>query len=345
MLRLPGGLLCAACIVLVPFNAANARNNCFDRPLPPANFVIEACSQIIASTPNEPLPYINRAMAYFGTGKTDAALADLDKALNGRPKWGPIYLDRASIYLSMNKYDLAIADLDKAIEYTSELNLKDMAIRNRSQAFLEKGEIAAAEADASQAISNEPKNPTGYLRRGYIFLTQNNLDAARGNFEYALQLDRFYIPSLLSLGSVELVQGNGDAALKNFDEAIRVDRDAGTLARRCFARAFLKQDFGAAMSDCNEAAAKQPENAYVFDIRAFLYLQMQRYDDAIKDYNAALVLNPHLASSLYGRNVAERASGDISKADADLASAKSINANIEREFGKPIVLGVADANN
>ena len=53
---------------------------------------------------------------------------------------------------------------------------------------------------------------------------------------------------------------------------------------------------------------------------------------AVTDYDAALKLKPHQASSLYGRGVGRRRLGKITEANSDIAEAKAIKPGIADEF-------------
>ena len=55
------------------------------------------------------------------------------------------------------------------------------------------------------------------------------------------------------------------------------------------------------------------------DSRGLAYLKKGQWDAAIADYNAALRLNPKLASSLYGRGLAKLKNGDTNGGNADMA--------------------------
>jgi len=59
---------------------------------------------------------------------------------------------------------------------------------------------------------------------------------------------------------------------------------------------------------------------------------MGQTKNAIADYDAALRINPKHASSLYGRGLAKRRSGNVSGGDGDIAAAKLIQPDIADEF-------------
>jgi len=58
---------------------------------------------------------------------------------------------------------------------------------------------------------------------------------------------------------------------------------------------------------------------------------MNRLDLSIEDYDAALLLNPKAAWSLYGRGLAHLRSGAVEAGNADITAAKAIRSSIEDE--------------
>jgi len=86
--------------------------------------------------------------------------------------------------------------------------------------------------------------------------------------------------------------------------------------------------------DCNEALRLRPHEALYLDSRGLTYLKLRQFDKAIADYDAALTLNPQLASSRYGRGIARRQKGDLVGGDVDTAAAKAIKANIAEQYAQ-----------
>ena len=76
----------------------------------------------------------------------------------------------------------------------------------------------------------------------------------------------------------------------------------------------------------------RPNDAHALDSRCFVYLKMNNADAAIPDCNAALAINPNMASSHSSRGLAERMKGDTGAFNADIAAAKAIQANIDSQY-------------
>ena len=70
----------------------------------------------------------------------------------------------------------------------------------------------------------------------------------------------------------------------------------------------------------------------MLDTRGFVYLKLGQSENAIKDYDAALKLDPKLAGSLYGRGIAKARKGDRNGGSTDMEAAKAIKADIAEEF-------------
>jgi tetratricopeptide (TPR) repeat protein len=95
-------------------------------------------------------------------------------------------------------------------------------------------------------------------------------------------------------------------AVQDFDEVIRLN----------------PKDFEAHNNRCWTLAA--------IDSRGLVNLKLGKTSDAIRDYSEALQKNPRSASSLFGRGVAKRRSGE--DGSFDLRMAKSLDPGIAKEF-------------
>jgi tetratricopeptide (TPR) repeat protein len=110
---------------------------------------------------------------------------------------------------------------------------------------------------------------------------------------------------------------------------IRLRPDGETYNNRCWTRAALG-DLQGALKDCDEALRLKPGLAIALDSRGLVDLKLGRNAEAIKDYSASIDKDPRSVSSLFGRALATKRSGGDGAADLDLA--KSMDANIGREF-------------
>ncbi len=89
-----------------------------------------------------------------------------------------------------------------------------------------------------------------------------------------------------------------------------------------------------ALADCDQALKIKADASDVLDTRGFVYLKLNQIDNAMKDYDAALKLDPKLAGALYGRGIARTRKGDKNGGTTDINAAKAIRADIAEEFAR-----------
>ena len=65
-----------------------------------------------------------------------------------------------------------------------------------------------------------------------------------------------------------------------------------------------------------------------------VHLRLNRLDDALADYDAALKLNAKKAYSLYGRGIAKLRRGDAAGGQADIAAGIAISPDIGQVFAR-----------
>lgn len=102
----------------------------------------------------------------------------------------------------------------------------------------------------------------------------------------------------------------------------------------CWVRAEGNIQLHKALRDCTRALKEKLDSASVLDSRGLVYIRLGRWAQAIRSYDAALHIRPHLAASLYGRAVAERHEGKHARARADLAAALKVNPHVEQFFAR-----------
>lgn len=246
-----------------------------------------------AADPTDAEGFSRRGMARLAQRDREGALADLDKAVSmGAAE--PRYLyQRAMVQQAFGRPQLALADLDKAIGMKPDFTDALMA---RAGLRLRTGRRAEAEQDADAA--------------------SKALNAASNT---RLALAGLY-------DALELLE----KAIPEFDRWIGahpVDNDIpSALNGRCWARARLNRDLDKALADCNTAIRKMVRKEAGLDSRALVHLRRGEFADAIKDYDAALAVNPKMAVSLYGRGVAKAKMGQKDAGEKDIAAATELNA-------------------
>jgi tetratricopeptide (TPR) repeat protein len=208
------------------------------------------------------------------------------------------YFYRGAAYVAKNDFDRAVADYTQAI--TMDPTESDY-FNSRAAIHEHKKDMTRAMADYDQAIKLNPKSAYAYNNRGASF--QRKGDFARASSDYG--------------EVVRLQPENPDA-----------------WAARCWVRAAGGREVQQALSDCNQSLKLKADAPDVLDTRGFAHLRLGKMDEAIKDYDAALKLDPKLAGALYGRGVAKMRKNDKAGGGADMTAAKGMKSDVDAEFAR-----------
>lgn len=360
-----------------------------------ADRVIAACTALMQSDKQPKAVLISTLIArgnvYLRKGQADLAISDYDAVLKINPKSSLGYLDRGAAYLYKLDYERAVNDCSEALKLQPnfieaymckgwaylengnpddaianfsiilQLNDKDLATifarGARGESYFVKGDYDRAIADFDQAIKEQKKVASLFLRRGDAHREKKDFEHATYDYNEAIaiapaygtvgeydhlggvptdksDLDVKYALAFKNMGNqIYADDGAGsDGALRAYNEAIRINpKYAAAYNNRGNVYA-TKGRYDKAMADYNEAIKLAPSFAFAINGRGNTYLRLGEHDKAIADYDAALALNPHLATALYPRGIAKQRKGDGDGAAHDKAAAVAIDPAIAARF-------------
>lgn len=306
--------------------------------------------------------YRRRAGVRAGLGQVDGALSDLDILIAKEPGDLDAHGLRASLYLQRGRNDEAIADVrglakskpDDAAAHALLANVLAMADK-RAEAIAETEKSLALKpggdpyrirlrfgleaddkarlADMVALIKYDPWSdlPLAPLKR----LVAN--PAARTAILQAYDAALAESPDLtdpITAARDRAIAVGGDP--KAYIAAVDVKLakkpgDAEVLNEACWARAWLKVDLDAALTQCDKSIAADRQAA-TLDSRGLVRLQRGEWDKAAADYGDAVALRPTLASSLYGRGIARKRLGDAVGSKADIAAATMLDTKVAENY-------------
>ncbi len=162
----------------------------------------EEADAAIKKFPNDREVRVGRASLLAEMGKTDAAVADVKKLLDGKDDRG-IELALADLYVKGRKFDDAAKALDAAEKMSESQEDKIDVWFQRGAMFEREKNIAAAEAEFRKVLAVMPDNPATLNYLGYMLTDRNlRLPEALAMIQKALDRDPNNGAYLDSLGWV-----------------------------------------------------------------------------------------------------------------------------------------------
>lgn len=253
--------------------------------------------------------YVNRGSIWLAKKAYDKAITDFNEAVLHDRKSAGAYNLRGLAWYSKKEYDTAIADYSEAIRLNPTYAC---FFSNRGKAWEHKKEYDLATKDREEALRLDPKYAHAHYRRGIAWYDKMDYAKAMQDFEETIWLDPSHAHAFHCRGKVWRIWGFIGKAHKDFDEAIRLDPKNAPFY--CDRSACYRH--GWALEDLDEAIRLDPEyaDAYYERGRARSYdvyhtvhsgcengrvEAIRLYDDAIKDLEAAIRLDPEFASSYH----------------------------------------------
>lgn len=313
------------------------------------------------------LALYRRGVAHDALGQTEEALKDYDAAIRAAPNEARSYFERGVLLAGRQRdYGRAIADFTRAL-VLDPMNVE--ALIRRGDAYGQMSQYAMSLADLDRAIALAPNYPPAYVARGIVNTRRKLYDVALGDFAKALELQPNNISALKNRAAVLAERRDWDLALRDlnavlsiapfdaiahynrgyvylstnkypqaiddFTVAITVDPNMGVAYNnRCLARTFEGKDLTGALADCDMALKLNPTNLDVQITRGFVYLKMGDPAIAIKEFSAALDVDPNRALALYGRGKARVRMGQLQAGETDIAAAVAIDPGVEAQYAR-----------
>ena len=273
-------------------------------------------------------------------GDFQGALSDLDKALALSPDYGPAQDSKSNLLSEVLR--IFEDDPDEVIAFAStglQRNPDDVGLLHlRGAAYGSKslGDLPAAMRDINRAIQLQDSPHRSLLIRSSVYARFGQMDAAFADLNRVINDSRLNSPALKQLRE-EYAQVAAEEDQNKADEILdQIDRLLGLHDNALRARSNLNRQIGnieAALKDHNEIITADPDDTRHLMHRADFLAEMGRRDEAIADYNRAMLLidtgeadlfyppNELPVQILLKRGKLHQASGNASAALADFETA------------------------
>jgi tetratricopeptide (TPR) repeat protein len=234
--------------------------------------------------------YLTRAWSQAYSQNAEAALADLQRALDLQPS-AIIYKTRAMLYERWAQTEQALADWGAAIALeptNGELYLRRAVARFRHTTAPDRAQQALADADA--AIYRGYQRPNAYAFRAELHAELGDNAAALRDLDEAIALDRRFAAAYRQRAQVLLQLGRYDEALNDLNMAIKISPDAALYVLR--GQAYLARGQGDDFIKARQDFAQVPEHDKWYPDallgRGLAYMRLNRPDRAEQDFYGVL---------------------------------------------------------
>lgn len=254
-----------------------------------------AYARLIQKHPDELENYRYRAQFRAMTFDRAGALTDLNEII-GREPAAADYITRSHLLTDMGRLEDALADAETAWEI--DPSIEAAFARASILPYLDRVDEAIAvleeqDGDAEQQVA--------------LTTAISELEGQAGRKEEGLQR----IEALLA----------------------RRPNDPTMLNARCWYQAIWNHRADELVERCTEAVERADWSAPVLDSRAMGYYRLGRYQEALKDIEAALASSPELTPTLFMRGVVRRELGDR-EGEKDIREALARDPSLEREYAR-----------
>lgn len=222
-------------------------------------------------------------------GKTEEALAHMQRAIELAPKYQRARIDMAIMLSRLGRYAEAHQQLDAALELNP--NSVD-AFLAKAQAYTSEGKFAEAEEQYQKAIPEVPDLAELHSDRGRLLDKLGRRDEAIESLRRALDLNPGLTNASVSLARILLQAGRPVEALAVCQDGLRSGGEVPELTALA-GRAMVEQGNATeGMRQLERAVAAAPDSADVQGTLAAAYAAMQQWDKAASHYELALKHNP-----------------------------------------------------
>ncbi len=246
---------------------------------------IQNMQQIARLEPESADVYYFMGEGYRFEGDTNAALNSYNEALKINNQFGPAYLGLARARL-MQEPNAAVDELfNLAIQYDPSFG---EVYLERANYYLFHSDPASALTDLETAREIMPDSPLVYYGLARVYQVQEDIPTALENAEKAYELDITLLPLYLLRGELYLQQERYDDAIKALNTySVYETRDGHALALigECYYRL---GDYASAIEFLTKGLRLDPKQRQIYQYRAFSYLETEKPEDALIDFDRAV---------------------------------------------------------
>lgn len=242
--------------------------------------------EMVSADPENDKARISGAVLLMKGGLKDEGLAMIKEGMTLHPKVYSYYAVLSEISLKSKKIKDAEAMLEKFIALGEEAARNDMIKAKLSLGKLKllQKQVDEAEVLIDEVLADDTGNADAHYLKGRIFLAKKDGPAAVTKFRSVINDYPDHINGYLGLASAHAMNKDFDLALDVLQTALKKKPDATGILQAMARLNLAKKDTGAAEENLKQIVSLDPYNLGAIAGLGDFYLAMNRYDDAMAQY-------------------------------------------------------------
>jgi tetratricopeptide (TPR) repeat protein len=287
-------------------NGLNAYNN---QNYPEA---IEDFNNAIVRKPSYCEAYYFKGLALEQIFDYPLAVISYETAIKIKPDFNEALFNVGILYYKMKNYTAGIEVFQRLLTLPP----------GATQAIFFRG-ITAGENDSRPAfneiISMSSKQSDIYNYLGLCYWKLNNNEQSIENFSKSIQLNESDDNVYVNRGLVYAGSGQPGKALDDYNKALSINPE-NSLAK--FNRLILKSDSASSgLDEIKELLHESDDPAGIYAYRAFINYMHEKYEEALRDYDSAILLDKNNSSLYLNRGMVLEKTGSLDAAMKDFVIA------------------------
>ncbi len=244
-----------------------------------------------------------------GPGRYPEALRFLDEALAENPRLAEAYYDKGVIFQELGDIEEAVKAYQKALELKPTLAV---AAGNLATIYREQGMVARSLEVLDTALAASPDNPLLHNQKALSLEKAGKVEDATEEIRKILKINAIDVDAFVNLGCLYLRQGDYEMARLVFEKALLSvpGADENAYVHHNLGVAFLGLEDRRAASQFDLALKAKPDLVPALINRAYLYLKIQRFQEAADLLKRAVEVEPDNVVARMDLGVALRGLGE-----------------------------------
>ncbi len=266
---------------------------------------IERLNKQIEKNPEDASLYFERGFIYDRLEKDSIALRDYKKAISLDSTKSEYYSAIGDMLFEHKDIEGSVPWIEKALE----LNPNDKKAHLKlAKMFLFIEAYNKAFSEINVVLRQDAHNPEGYYLKGMVYKNIEDTAKAISSLQTALQVDPEYRDAVIQLGILYGSQGD-PIALKYYDNAFKMDTlDVFPI----YAKGVYHQDKGSferAKEEYRNAILKDNQYLNAYYNMGYIYMQQDSLQNAYRQYDIITKIQPQDAEAYFNRGLCSELMG------------------------------------